>query len=143
MGFLSGILGGALGAFGGKKQSDLGKEQRAQDAARWAETLAYNRPNQNNPFGSMAWTKDDKGNWTQNVTFNPAEQERLDMFRNLAKNRMNMAQGMDLSRYGKPIDYNALGLGHIASAAGGQGTTGQRQWTNNPYAGSFGGNYLG
>ena len=44
-----------------------------------------NRPNQNNPWGSVSWSQDPQGNWTQNVTLNPAEQAQLDANRGIQK----------------------------------------------------------
>jgi hypothetical protein len=34
------------------------------------KTIAASRPDVNGPFGSSDWTKDDKGNWTLNQSFN-------------------------------------------------------------------------
>lgn len=112
----------------------------------WNDMLQAQRANQVNPHGSLTWTKDDKGNWTQTTAYNPQEQARLDMFNKIAADRMNRAGKVDLSVYDKPMDWNALGFGALASAAGVQpgGTTGSRPWYNtiSPYS-NLGGRGMG
>lgn len=142
---IGGVLGGALGsAIGGSSANKESVQQgQGMDAAQWIAALRANRPNQTNASGATSnWTQDDKGNWAQKTNFGPEEQKRRDLYNQLAFSRMQGAQGIDLSRYSKPLDYNAIGLGALNRAAGGQGTTGARPNYNNPYV-SLGGNFLG
>ena len=47
-----------------------------------AQTVA-NRPDQYNPYGSVKWSQDPTGKWTQTTSLNPAEQELLDSNRSI------------------------------------------------------------
>lgn len=47
-----------------------------------AQTVA-NRPDQYNPYGSVKWSQDPSGKWTQTTSLNPAEQELLDSNRSI------------------------------------------------------------
>lgn len=136
-----GMINPALGAAAGGILGGLGQKQQGQQDL--AAQLAYERPNQNTPFGSQNWAKDAQGNWTGTTTMNPEDQARMDAWRKIAMSRMGVAGAQDLSRYSKAPDYNKMGLGHLASAWGAQegGTTGQRPWASSPYA-SLGGNML-
>lgn len=51
----------------GQKQAD--ENQRIYDV-----NLAASRPTQSNPFGTLGWSKDDAGNWTQSVNLSPEQQ---------------------------------------------------------------------
>jgi hypothetical protein len=70
---------------------------------------AENRPNQNTPWGSINWTQDDKGNWTQNVSLSPAEQAALDSQQRIKQGMSGIAEGMvggigDM--YSNPMDWS-------------------------------------
>lgn len=56
----------------------LQKEQLAQNQQLWNQQQQANRPNQNNPYGSVSWTKDANGNWTQTETWDPKIKENMD-----------------------------------------------------------------
>lgn len=56
----------------------LQKEQLAQNQQMWNQQQQANRPNQNNPYGSVSWTKDANGNWTQTETWDPKIKENMD-----------------------------------------------------------------
>lgn len=50
-----------------------------------------NRPNQTNPYGSVNWTQDKDGNWTQNVSYDPKVQGNIDaMLSALGQNLSSM-----------------------------------------------------
>jgi hypothetical protein len=146
------MAGTALaGSYMASRSADKQRQQAGNMAAEdrdftkegWEAALRANRVNQYNPWGSSEWVQDEKGNWTQNQNLNPAEQSRLDDFRQIAANRMNAGKGINLSHFSTPMDYESMGLGAIARAAGVQpgGTTGQRPWANSPYS-SRAGDYL-
>ena len=134
LGQLGSALGGAIG--GGLKTKGNAKAQQQQ----YIDALRANRPDQSNPFGSLSWTEGPGGKWSQNVTMNPEDQKRLDMFRQIAASRLGQAGKIGLPT--GAIDYDKMGLGSLAAAAGiGQGSTGKRPWADSPYA-SMGGNML-
>lgn len=58
-----------------------------------AQTQA-NRPNINTPFGSSQWSQGPGGNWTQDVTLDPAAQKALDQQQSITAGRSDIAQGM-------------------------------------------------
>lgn len=74
-GVVSGI-GSALG-IGSPKQpkapdySSLQTQQAGLDKATAGELTAANRPNQNTYGGSINWSQDPSGNWTQNLNYSP------------------------------------------------------------------------
>jgi hypothetical protein len=139
------VAGGLLQKKTGEKNSQNAEDMAAADktwyADEMAKSLRANRPNQETPFGNSTWTQDEKGNWTQKMTLDPQDQERLGQFRQMAGGRMTAANQQDMSRYAKGIDYNAIGLGHLNAAAGGTGTTGKSPWADNAFS-SSGGEYL-
>lgn len=51
--------------------SALAQQDTANAKQAWQEGLQANRPNQVGPQGSLTWSKDPNGNWTQTVTENP------------------------------------------------------------------------
>lgn len=142
---VGGAIGGPVGAsIGGGLTSAVmgGLSTKNNAAAALAAQLRAERPNQTNASGATSnWTQDAQGNWTQKVAFGPEEQARRDLFNQIAQSRMQGAKGIDLSRYAKPIDWDALGFGAMSAATGGSGTTGKRPWANAPYT-SMGGDYL-
>jgi len=92
-------------------------------AASGMEALRYqtnaNRPDQNTPFGQTEWSKDKKGNWTQNTTLNKDSQRALDAQLGLSADRSEL--GRDLydrveSEFADPMDWS--GLPEIGGAAG-------------------------
>ena len=107
---LGGILGGGSSIKTGKDNEKLIQSLRQEDqkfnTEQWDKAAQYNRPNQSSDFGSLTWSKDDKGNWTQTNTLNPAEQARLADFRQIAANRMGAAAGMSMTS--PNINYNAF-----------------------------------
>lgn len=76
-----------------------------------AQTVA-NRANQINPFGSSEWTQDPTtGQWTQNVSLNPASQGALDSQQQLQAGRMQGAQDLlpgAISSISQPLDTSKL-----------------------------------
>lgn len=93
-----------------------------QQDREWSERMLReqtqaNRPTQTNPWGTMQWSRDPQtGEWTQNVSLNPRDQGRLDMWRDIADTRMQHAgQALDPSMR---INWAAINpeLGRIAAA---------------------------
>jgi hypothetical protein len=79
----------------------------------------YNRPDTHDPYQDVKWTKDPQtGQWTQNVTLNQADQSNLDAYRGVTAARLGAAGGIDLSMYKKMPDFESIGLGALAKAAG-------------------------
>jgi hypothetical protein len=79
----------------------------------------YNRPDTHDPYQDVKWTKDPQtGQWTQNVTLNAADQSNLDAYRGVTAARLGAAGGIDLSMYKKMPDFESIGLGALAKAAG-------------------------
>jgi hypothetical protein len=62
------------------------------------QTTRANRPNQNTAFGSSRWEQDPSGQWTQNVTLNPRDQQRLDTNRGIQQTALERARDY------KPLD---------------------------------------
>jgi hypothetical protein len=71
-----------------------------------------NRPNQYNPWGSVEWSEDADGNWTQRTNLNEASQGALDseLAINLKKNQLgeSMMGRMD-DEYGTAMDWEQYG----------------------------------
>lgn len=90
------IVRTGLNLYGQSRQpsmSDAAGQDRAYNEAMWTRALQANRPNQSTPWGSSSWTQDPQtGQWTQTQTLNPQDQQRLDMFRGIANQRMQAAQ---------------------------------------------------
>lgn len=54
--------------------SALATQDAASKQASYDKALQANRPNQVGPTGSLTWSQDPSGNWTQTTTMNPQEQ---------------------------------------------------------------------
>lgn len=117
------IGGAAIGVVGGLLQKKAG-DKNAQQAQQMSEadkqfyrdqynqSVKDNRVNQSNDFGSQAWTQDPKtGQWSQTNTLNPAEQSRLQDYRQIAADRMRAAGGINLDYLSKPLNYNTQTIG--------------------------------
>lgn len=71
-----------------------------------------NRPNQYNPWGSVEWSQDDKGNWTQNQTLAGDAQSALDSQLAMQKGKSEQALGMMgrlENEYGQAMDFAKYG----------------------------------
>lgn len=71
-----------------------------------------NRPNQKNAWGSIDWSQDPSGNWTQTQTLNDNLQGSLDAQQGMQKGRSELAQGMMGSvqdDYSQPMDFDKYG----------------------------------
>jgi hypothetical protein len=67
-------------------------ERQAAEQRRYNEQQTRdNRPTQNTEFGSSTWSQDANGNWTNNVSMNPADKARLDQQRALASSLLGQA----------------------------------------------------
>jgi hypothetical protein len=139
------VIGGMITKKSGDEQQESITNTRAEDLAanreNWANQLRANRFNKQGPTASSTWTQDDKGNWNQKIALNPEQQDLYDQMNAIKSSRLKNAAGIKLPT--GPIDYNSMGLGALAQAAGygAGGTTGKRPWADNPYS-SAGGEYL-
>lgn len=86
---------------GGKSKAPPAPDYRGAAEASGESSLANinaqtraNRPNVNTPFGSSQWSQDRGGNWTNEVTLDPAAQRALDQQQAITEGRSNIAQGM-------------------------------------------------
>lgn len=90
------MIRAGLNLYGQSRQpsmSDAAGQGREYDQQMWLRALQANRPNQSTPWASSSWAQDPQtGQWTQTQTLNPQDQQRLDMFRGIANQRMQAAQ---------------------------------------------------
>jgi len=126
------LIGGFLNKQSGDKAADTSQRMSEEDRKFAREQRAYsllaNSANQNSDYGSSSWEVDpETGRRTQTVSMNPAEKARLEDFRQIAANRMRAAGNIQFAQ--GPMNYQNMGLGHLANAAGmtdGTGDSGQR-----------------
>lgn len=113
MGFWQDMAANASGGYQYFKDNAFGAvpDYQAKDAERArleAEAVDQqtrdNRPTQYTPFGSSEWIQDANGNWTQRVSLNPAEQQKLDANRAFGMNLMSQGQGL----LGQGLNLNGL-----------------------------------
>lgn len=86
--------------------------QAASDLEQLKYQTKANRPTQNNPWGSVNWTQDEEGNWTQDTTLNDKSQEALDAELGMGRDKAQLAQGMMgrlENEYGSQMDWNQYG----------------------------------
>jgi hypothetical protein len=103
----------------GKQNSQAAQDQTNRIIADQHRTEQFNRPDQHDPFQDVKWEQDPQtGKWTQNVTLNQADQANLDASRGITAARLGAAGGIDLSMYKKMPDFESIGLGALAKAAG-------------------------
>jgi hypothetical protein len=75
--------------------SGLAQQQGAENLKNWETGVNAARPNQNNPMGSVSWDKDPTtGEWTQNTTWNPQQQEIFNAQQGNQQTIANKAGGM-------------------------------------------------
>ncbi len=114
------IVRAGLNLYGSRRQPSMqgaAADDRAYNEQMWRQMLQANRPNQNTPFMSSQWSQDPTtGAWTQTQSLNPQDQQRLDMFRGIANQRMQ-----DASRLITP-DWNAINprVGQMIASLGGR-----------------------
>jgi hypothetical protein len=63
------------------------------------EATQANRPGQVTPFGSVNWTRDAKGNWTQTTTLSPEQKRLLD-----AQNKASQQMAQNFGFFGGKIN---------------------------------------
>lgn len=92
-----------------------------QNKQSWQDALQANRPTQVSDTGSVSWSQDNNGNWTQTSSLNPDQKQLLNSQTGLQQGLTNAATGMmgglDTSQVnlsGAPrmpgqIDYGKLG----------------------------------
>ena len=89
----------------------LGKQQFALNQQTADLMAKYNRVNQNTPTGNTSWSQDSNGNWTQNVSMNPALQHAFDAQTQLQTNQnlnANDALNRAAASAGKGYDLSGL-----------------------------------
>lgn len=119
----SALYGGYQQSQAGKKQQNAANEMNQQDRdfqrEMYGRQLQDSRANQSTDFGDLTWTQDPKtGQWTQTNKMNDAEHGRLEDYRQIAADRMASAKGISQQFPQGAINYDALGMGKIASASG-------------------------
>lgn len=57
--------------------ASLVRQQAAEQNKLIDKQTQANRPDQTNPFGSVKWSQDENGNWSQNVSYDPRVQGNL------------------------------------------------------------------
>jgi hypothetical protein len=73
-----------------------------------------NRPTQITPWGTVEWTEGDTGDWTQNITLSPGQQEALDAQLGMQTGRSNLAAGMMgrvTDEFGETMDWTGFSEG--------------------------------
>lgn len=72
----------------------------------------YNRVNETNPFGSSTYSQDPGGQWSRNISLNPALQQQLGNQQSLGAGASGLANSL-LNQYsgqiGQPINYGSAG----------------------------------
>ena len=131
---------GLLGSFMNKKSGDsaaknseaMAKADREFQERMYNQSLQDNRSNQTTDWGKLTWAQDPTTKkWTQENKLAAPEAARLEDFRQIAADRMGAAKG------GYKADWNSIGFGHLAKAAGiGQGDTGEAPWMKQKYSSS-------
>jgi hypothetical protein len=92
----------------------IAKEQGALDLAAAENATTANRANQTNPFGSLTWDKDPTtGQWTQNVSLDPASQGQLDQMRGLTSSYMSNLDPSKIDLSGAP-EMGEAGFGAVS-----------------------------
>lgn len=89
----------------------LENQRAANDKAAAAEQTVGNRPNQVTPWGESKWSKDSQGNWTENLSLNPADQSALDAQRAFDAQRQGIAStalNNVSDSLGKPLSFEGL-----------------------------------
>jgi len=75
--------------------SGIAQQQEAGNKKAWEAGIQANRPTQNNPMGSTSWEQDPTtGEWTQNTTWNPQQQEIFNAQQGNQQTIANKAGGM-------------------------------------------------
>lgn len=92
------------------------KETAAGNRANSLEALNNNRITQNTPFGSITYTKDQNGNWVQNLNYNAAQQGLLNK-QNQTSAAIAGQLGTYLKRFGSSLYGDAGKVGHDALMA--------------------------
>jgi hypothetical protein len=88
------------------------EQTAASDERMLDKQTAANRPNQYNPWGSMEWTQDEGGNWSQTQTLTDDAQSALDAQMGLQKGKSEQALGMMdrmKDEFGQPVDWGQYG----------------------------------
>jgi hypothetical protein len=68
-----------------------------------------NRPTQNTPWGNSQWIQGPDGQWTQNVSLDPQDQQSLDSQQQIGADKSKFAQGMFgrvQNEMGAPVDFD-------------------------------------
>ncbi len=88
------------------------EETARSDAEMLDKQTQANRPNQYNPWGSMEWTQDEGGNWSQTQTLTPESQAALDAQMKMQQGKSEQALGMMdrmSNEFGESMDFSKYG----------------------------------
>ena len=90
-------------------KKNIAKGLRSGDMAGWQAANVANHPNQTDVSGATSnWAQDpNTGQWGNVQKFGPEEQARRDTWNQMMASRMKQAQGIDMSIYNKPINYQS------------------------------------
>lgn len=72
----------------------LAQQQAELDKVAAADQTVANRPTQTTPWGTSSWSQGADGQWTQNISLDPAEQAALDQQRQFSSQRQGIASGL-------------------------------------------------
>ena len=93
------LIGGAMQSSASKKNANTAASNSAADreanAANYERALQALHAKQSNPYGESSWTEGADGKFSQTTTMNPADQQRLDQWRQIQANKMNVAGNFD------------------------------------------------
>ncbi len=96
--------------------------QQAQELAEY--NTQVNRPTQISPYGTVRWSQDANGNWTQNTTLSHAQQQILDANQRLDRGTLNVANTALRNSWDTLRDPN-IDMRNLPAAAINPGETGQ------------------
>jgi hypothetical protein len=80
-----------------------------------------NRPTQITPWGTVSWTEDPSGDWTQRIELSPQQQAALNAQMATQEGLSNLAQsliGRVGETFGTPMDYSQLPAAGVVPTAG-------------------------
>lgn len=106
-----------------KQQKKKAQYQYDLNKQAMADELQANRVNQSTPWGSINWSQDPSGQWSQTTTLNPAEQQRLDQQRGLLTGLGDVSQGLVGQiggQIGQAMDWSKFAQGPTGAPTGPQ-----------------------
>ncbi len=91
--------------------SQLATQQAGLNKEASLEQTRANRPNQITPWGSVSWSSDPNGNWSQQTKLNPKDQALLDQFRAFQGQQQSMGKGLldkAAGTLGDPLSFDGM-----------------------------------